>query len=290
MNIRPVSELHPGCTPKIGIYANVPASLYFSLNAMNHSTLKRMKKSAAHFKHEATKEAGDGARLGTAAHTLLFEPQNFKPIQPPINPKTGNPYGMDTKAWETYAAEHPGAIILSDAEVLVVREQVSAIKAHRTLGPPMTDPSGLNELVLVWYDDKTELLCKAKIDRFVPGFGALDLKTVDIAIGADGGAFARQAMNLSYHTAQVFYQRGMRACGLTDTTFVFAVVESARPFGIKVYELGDATLACGRSLIVDWLDALAKAIKTGEWPGYSDGVETLEAPEWYLKAFGIGVD
>lgn len=290
MNIRSVKELHNGCTPECGIYPNVPASLYFSLNAMNHSTLKRMKKSPAHFKYEAVREAGDGARLGTAAHTLLFEPQNFKTVPPPINPKTGNPFGSDTKAWAEYAAQYPGALIISDDEARATREQVSEIKAHRTLGPPMTDPAGLNEVTLVWDDEKTGVRCKAKLDRYVPGFGALDLKTVDISIGADGGPFARQAINLSYHSAQAFYQRGMKACGLADTTFIFAVIESARPFGIKVYEMGEATLKCGQSLIVDWLDDLAKAIKTGEWPNYHDGVTTLEAPEWYLKQFGVGAE
>lgn len=290
MNIRAANELHPGCTPECGIYPNVPAALYFSLNAMNHSTLKRMKRSPAHFKFEETREVGDGARLGTAAHTLLFEPERFKPIPPPINPKTGNPFGSDTKAWAEYESHHPGALIMSDDEARATRDQVSAIKAHRTLGPPMTDPSGLNEVTLVWDDEKTGVRCKAKLDRYVPGFGALDLKTVDITIGADGGAFARQAINLSYHSAQAFYQRGMKACGIPDLTFVFAVIESARPFGIKVYEIGDETLKCGRALISEWLDDLAKATKTGEWRCYHDGITTLEAPEWYLKQFGVSMD
>lgn len=285
VNIRPASSLHPGCMPSPGIYTNVPFSLYVSLAAMNHSTLKRMKKSPAHFKYERAPSVGDGARLGTAAHTLLFEPANFKPIQPPINPKTGNPFGMGTKAWEEYAAANPGALIMSDDEVRVCREQVSALKSHATLGPPLIDDAGINEVTLVWVDEETTVLCKARLDRYVAGFGTIDLKTVDVSIGSDGEGFARQAINLSYHSAQAFYQRGMKACGLKDTSFVFGVVESAAPFGIKVYELGDATLRCGEVLVSEWMGKLAKCLRTGEWPGYHDGITTLDAPEWYLKRF-----
>lgn len=278
-------DLHPGCTPAHGVYVNVPFPLYVSLAAMNHSTLKRMKKSPAHFKYERATEPGDGARLGTATHTLLFEPERFKPIPPPINPKTGNPFGSGTKAWDEYAAQNPDALIMSDDEARTCREQVSALKAHATLGPPLTADNGVNEVTLVWTDEETGMLCKARLDRYVPHFGAIDLKTVDINIGSDGEGFARQAINLSYHSAQAFYQRGMRACNLTDTSFLFAVVESDAPFGIKVYELGEATLRCGEVLVSEWMGKLAKALRTGEWPGYHDGITTLEAPEWYLKRF-----
>ena len=291
VKIRSVEELHNGCTPECGIYPNVPSSLYFSLNAMNHSTLKRMKRSPAHFRYQKEYKPSDGARLGTAAHTLLFEPEKFKPILPPINPATKAPYGSNTQAWATYAAAHPGALIMGDDEQRSTREQVSALKAHRKIGPMITDPNGINEVTLVWMDEQTETLCKARLDRYVPSVGALDLKTVDISIGAADGPFARQAISLNYHSAQAFYQRGMRACGLPDLSFVFAVVESDRPFGIVAYELGEKTLGAGMSLVNGWLKTLAECRATNEWPSYPDkDLTTLEAPLWYLKQFYEDMD
>jgi len=288
VNIRSVKELHPGCTPECGIYPNVPASLYFSLTPMNHSTLKLMKQSPKHFKYQERKGVGDGARLGTAAHTLLFEPEKFKPIPPPINKTTGRPFASDTKAWAEYAAANPNALIISDDEVNTTRELVSELKAHSKLGPVLTEPTGLNEVVLVWDDELTGIRCKAKLDRYVPGFGVVDLKTVDISIGAKSDGFVRQAINFFYHSAQAFYQSGMRACGLTDTTFLFGVVESARPFGIVTYSLGQPTLRCGGKLINGWLRDLEYAQRTGVWKGYSDDITVLEAPEWYLRMFDEG--
>jgi len=255
---------------------------------MNHSTLRRVKQSPAHFKYHRdhrTDNQTTSKRRGTAAHELLLEPDKFEKrvMLGPINPKTGACYGDGTKAWDEFAAANPGRIILTEEEIDSLRSMVEAANKHEDLGPLLAAP-GESEVCIVWDCPITGLRCKARIDRRLrtsAGGVSIDLKTCE---SADDVSLSKSLVAYGYGTQDAFYSRGRKALGLDDVS-VFAAIESERPHGIRVYRVGGESRRLFDQMVIEWLSRVAHCQKTGEWPGYDTGVIDVEPPTWFFKQF-----
>lgn len=277
-------------SPKPGVYPGVSFEEYASWDALNHSTLKHAAKTASHFKaarDNPDTESTPALAIGTAAHALLLEPERFKRdvVAAPINPKTGNAFGRGTKAWEEHADAHKGKIILTTEELTDLRAMAAKIHANPDASTLLT-AEGMSEVAIVWDDPTTGLRCKARVDRYVPAFGRIDYKTTESA--ADGD-LQRSFINYSYHTADVFYSRGFEALKMNARS-VFIVQEKSAPYEARVVKIGGETLQCAEVVVGEWLELVARCVKSGEWPGYSEGVHVVDAPEFYFKKFANALD
>jgi hypothetical protein len=212
---------------------------------------------------------------------------------------------VDAGGWQTKearqardAAYAAGNIPLLTKEVRVVERMYEATMAHpdcRTLFEPGTFTP---ELVIVWRDEPTGLMCRAMIDA-VPHYGVhmtmVDLKTK--AGHADPASVSTSMAKYSYHQQLAHYAAGCRAIGLADTiTPVLVVcgkepphVPLCRPVDAEAIEVGEI---CNRKA----LDLYAECTASGVWPGYDDpGGERipLTLPGWKRYAFraaqGAGV-
>lgn len=280
MNVRPAAEFNPQ-SPQVGIYRGVSDESYFAANAVNHSTLKEIERSPAHYKL-ALKKGGrdsDAKRLGAVAHLMLFQPSLVagKIVGPPINPKTDKPYGMDTNAWRDHAAEHPGKLIVSPQEMQDAALAVQAIREHRELAPIMCE-SVENELVLVWEEDG--ILFKAKIDALTSSDMG-DLKTTK---NAEDRAFARSIAEYSYHTQAALYLRGAIHLGISVDRYVIGAVEQ-ETYQIACYELDSHFISIGHTKVTEWIGKLRNCLMTDEWPGYTPKIVPISPPMWLLSQF-----
>lgn len=277
--------------PKPGIYSGVPFDVYLSINAINHSALKTIARSPAHYRwaieHPDEQKDTDSKRLGTAEHCLLLEPARFERdvIPAPINPKTGKAFGGETKAWAEYAADHPGKIIVSDEELARLHGMAASVAAHPLASRILSDP-GTNEVTMVWVDETTGLRCKSRVDARRDGLGIrADIKTCE---DASERGMAAAMVAYGYDTAAAFYARGAKALGIDHEAHALICVESAGPFGVAVYRVADATFGIGETRVKEWLSTLKRCIDTDSWPAYSDKVVELEAPTWYLQRWSDG--
>ena len=280
MNIKSAAEFKPQ-DPQVGIYRGVSDEAYFSAKAVNHSTLKTIEQSPAHYKI-ALKKGGrdsDAKRLGALAHMMLFQPGRVETatIGPPINARTGNPYGSDTKAWDEYVAQHPGKLIVSQEEVQDATRAVQAIREHPEMSVIMCNAVE-NELVLVW--EECDLMFKAKVDALAtPIMG--DLKTTK---NADERAFARSIVDLWYHTQGALYLRGARCLGIDVEHFVIGALENETYLPV-CYELDEHFLLIANTKIQEWIDKLRKCTETNHWPAYPTGVNSISPPHWLMSQF-----
>ncbi len=71
--------------------------------------------------------------IGSAAHTLILEGreryQREFAVGGPINPKTGQPFGSQTKAFAEWAAQQSKPV-LSDAQAALVEQVAAAVRGH----------------------------------------------------------------------------------------------------------------------------------------------------------------
>ena len=116
--------------------------------------------------------------VGRAAHTLILEgSERFDEdytVGGPINPKTGQPYGANTKAFAEWA-RRVGKSVLTDSQYELVIQMHEGVRSHEVAMTLLSD--GTPEAVV-----RTEYCgvpCQTRMDFYDPFFGLVDLKTCD---------------------------------------------------------------------------------------------------------------
>lgn len=274
--------------PAPGIYPGIDFDTYTRWDALNHSTLKRIAQSPAHYQYHREHRTDcqtTSKRRGTAIHELLLEPERFdrRVLLGPINESTGKCYGDTTKAWGEFEARNPGRMILTEDEMDSMRSLLASVQSHPDLGPLLA-AEGDCEVCIVWEESITGLRCKARIDKRVRtsrGNIRLDLKS---CLSADDGALERSLVDYGYGTQDAFYARGCKALGLDDIS-IFAALETEQPHGIRVFRVGQDSAKAFDELVYGWLHRVSSCQQTGVWPGYDTGVMDVNAPLWWLKRY-----
>ncbi len=113
---------------------------------------------------------------------------------------------------------------------------------------------------------------RARFDWLAPGV-IVDLKTTVHA----GHEFAHSVRKYRYHLQAAMYQRIAQLCGIEGCDFIFIAVERDFPYGVGVYQLSKADMGNGLNMYCDLTQELARCEKENDWPGYTAGIETLEA-------------
>ncbi len=186
---------------------------------------------------------------------------------------------VDAYDWKTKAAREvrdaayaAGDIPLLAREVPVVDAMYAATMAHPDCSRLFAPGTFTPELVIVWRDEPTGLMCRAMIDA-VPDYDAhmlmIDLKTK--AGHADPGSVSTSMAKYSYHQQLAFYRSGVLARGLAETVTPVLVVcgkdaphvPLCRPVEEDAIRMGEV---CNRKA----LDLYATCLASGQWPGYDD--------------------
>lgn len=65
--------------------------------------------------------------------------------------------------------------------------------------------------------------------------------------------------------------------------FAFIAVEKKPPYAVGVYVLDSEGVEIGRAQYQHDLRVYAECVRTGEWPGYGDKIQTISLPAWYAN-------
>jgi exodeoxyribonuclease VIII len=270
-----------------GVYPGTSFDAYLALDAWNASAVKNARTPAhlATARDEPSKKQTAQMVLGTALHARLLERTTSVKliIDGPINPATGKGFGTGTKAYDEFAAAHPGKIILARDDRKSLDLMADKLMAHPRARTLIETP-GLAELVLVWDEPAAcpgrsgpvLVRMKARVDKLIHGLLAWDLKSTD---DASPDAWAWTIKNYGYHIQQDIYRRGLRAHKLPDR-FAFMLSENEAPYEPEVYEIDDrprwpdgpTTLEVARHHVDRALSMIAACESSGlprpKWPGY----------------------
>jgi len=165
-----------------GVYPGLSFEDYCNIDAVNSSSLKLIRKSPAHFRGAYLKKYSpptDAQMLGTQIHSAVLEPKKFNEefaIQPEyIKTRRG-------QAWEELVEEMGGAeFVIRTRDLETIESVKNAVHLNDPINQIIEEANkgeGEVELSIVWRDEGTGVLCKARIDlvHFAKGI-ILDLKT-----------------------------------------------------------------------------------------------------------------
>lgn len=182
-------------------------------------------------------------------------------------------------------ARQEGAVPLKPADWDTVHAMAAAIQAHPFAGKLFTPGTGQPEQVLVWRDDTTGVMCRAKLD-WLPHTGRTPYLVPDYksSVSVDPEYLRKAVHNYGYHVQAPFYLRGVAALGLAEwPAFLFVAQEKEPPYLVTVFQLSDLAMAIGDKRCDEALATYARCVKAGEWPGYATDIEEIDLPPWAAR-------
>lgn len=272
---------------------------YFSDDALNFHTLWDFQKDPKLFAagYFETKETTDAMRLGTQLHQLVLEGDDVFNAEnalwtPPVNEKTGKPYGAGTKnyadALDAWTAANPGKTAYSEEEWNALAGMRDAIRNHPAAGPilfPEKDaPEHVSELKFRG-DFMPGWFVKGAIDRYDPELGIIDLKTCAEMERFDGyETFKKTCIYGGYLEQLAFYQIMFREIldprndtdpDKTYPPVTIVGVEKKPPYRVAVFQPDEETQRGARGKIYALLAEYMEAVGTDTFRSKYDEILTI---------------
>lgn len=294
-----IADIQPGVIEGMDIDA------YHSSPGISKTGLDRINRSPARFyalsldpNRPPEKELA-GQLEGQLAHCAILEPDEFDkryvtlPANAPDRPteamlKAKSPSESSIarqKWWAEWDRNNNGRIIITHQQRETALRQADAVRQLPDIREALA--AGRPEVSAFWRDPATGVLCRCRPDWVHPagqsGVVLLDVKTYSDASPAE---FRRQCARKRYHVQDAFYSDGFElASGLEVLAFVFVAVETDYPFHASAVMLDLMSRQQGVEDARRNLDTYAECLRTGTWPGYSPGIETVSLPTWALTSY-----
>lgn len=251
----------------------MPREEYDQIQAENWSKLKHLARSPAAYSYRAANPEHDTAarKVGRAVHLAVLEPERFADSVAIWD--GGRRYG---KEWNAFVSANAGKELLKRDEFRQCMALQTAVRSDPVAAPHLM--RGAAEQTVLWTDEVTGIKCKARTDWLNDVLA--DLKTTRDA-SPDG--FARESWQYRYHTQLAFYSDGLRAAGERERPVLIIAVESAPPYPVVVYRLGEELLQHGREEYRELLSRLKGLRELGPEAfatGYATCELDLALPRW----------
>lgn len=203
--------------------------------------------------------------LGRAAHTLILEGRNTFDTQyavgGPTNPKTGNPYGPNTKAFAEWAKAEGKPVLTRDQFDLLLRMQLGVVRNE--LATQLICDGEAEGVVRVPY---CGIDCQIRIDWLNAHRGIVDLKTCD-----DLTWFEADARRFGYVHQLAFYRAVLAQVIGRQLPVFFLAVEKKEPYRCGVWHLAADVLEIAEHDNVDAIKRLQRCEAVNDWPtGYEE--------------------
>jgi hypothetical protein len=220
--------------------------------------------------------------FGSAAHKVVLGDLDEKVVV------------IDADDWRTKAAKEErdearvcGFIPILRDDWEKVQEMAAAIQANPTAAALLAPDSGTPEQSLFWQDEETGIWRRARAD-WLPHEteGRMILVDYKSTRSAHPDRFSKSAVDYGYVMQADWYRTAVIELGLDeDPAFVFVAQDKEPPYLVSCSELTADDIAIGRHLNRQALDIYAECVRTDTWPGYSEGIVTLELPAYFTRKY-----
>ena len=242
-----------------------------------------------HEDHVAHKET-DAFNLGTAVHTLCFEPLEFAKRFFCVQeiPKRNSTIGK--VAYDGMIRQAGNRMVLDSEENYTVQSMARNVINHTVWKNLMKKINSEGqapciENSLAWIDDDHKVLLRSRPDFYTNDI-IIDLKTTK---DSSPGAFSRAVAEYGYHRQAALACAGLnKLTGRSYDNVILFVVDKNPPYFARCYVLNQSALQQG---IVEYKKAAeiyAQCCKTSDWPSYPEIVEDLDIPNWAYRSFDNG--
>ncbi|WP_151867919.1 PD-(D/E)XK nuclease-like domain-containing protein [Acinetobacter soli] len=264
---------------------------YHACPEFSSSQLKDILRSSAHFHSnnilkENERETKKHLDLGTLAHTLFLEPEQFENefvIGPKFDRRT-KAGKEEAAAWE---AENQGKIII-DEDMLQGAKRIANNLRGLSSYQLMQDHYGMAEASIFFTDPVYGLNLRIRPDYHIvpceafPNGLQFDVKTTT---DARPFKFMRSCADFGYDISAAMYREGFQQhYGTAEKPeFIFLVAESSAPFNVKQYRASDLFLSIGERRYNKAKELLAESLLIDKWNGYSTELEDISLPQYMLN-------
>lgn len=274
---------------------------------LSSSQLKAYLKSPRYFKHQLdnpTDEKSDTLRFGSLFHDLMASCaehwdngteaigqwlSRIAVFEPPVNEKTGQPYGSTTKRYaadyEAFLQANEGKLIASQAEIDTVNEMARSL----IFGCGAT--SGQVRKLLKWakatevsyfYGTEDGIRLKVRPDLLTNG-KIVDWKTCSLD-SLDEDSIARQIIKYRYDVSLSMYQYVIHAIEGRWLTPILVFVQKQEPFDAVMCDISEwcytydrdedfVKPGVGAMEFRKLLDLHTGCVRNNEWPGAETSIE-----------------
>ncbi|MFN3193860.1 MAG: PD-(D/E)XK nuclease-like domain-containing protein [Aureliella sp.] len=201
--------------------------------------------------------------VGQAAHALTLEgraafDKQFA-VGGPVNPKTGQVFGSNTKAFQAWA-DAQGKPVLTKSQAAMVEQLNHSVLVHPVAERLLDD--GVAEGVLrTTYRGAP---CQVRLDWFSPEHGIVDLKTCN-----DLTWFESDARRFGYLHQMAFYRSVVTQFAMMLVPVHIIAVEKKEPFRCGVWRVGQDVLGSCQRENEEAIERLLRCQRIGQWPtGY----------------------
>jgi PDDEXK-like domain of unknown function (DUF3799) len=277
-----------------GLYDDVSPEVYYGRyeGLARHSIMELMLDApvlARAWYDGGEEESSPALDFGVAFHMAALEPDRFAAtyaVEPDFgdcraNARTGTTKeegARNREARDAWRAAHAGAKYLSDEDAVRIRGMVEALHAHPVAGPIVK--YGRSEVTCRWRDKATGIECAARGDKWHEDLAWLyDLKGLE---DASWDGFRMASERYGFHRQEAHYRMGWATTGNTIGGMGFVCVRKRAPHLIGLYEHEPSDIEAGAAANRRALVAMAEALKTGVWPGYQTGFQTVKLRPWAL--------
>ena len=203
--------------------------------------------------------------IGRAAHVLILEGRDAYErgyaFGGPINPKTGQPFGTRTKAFQEWA-DTQGKPVLDDEQAALIENLNAGVRAHEHAVALLAD--GIAEAVV-----RTEycgLPCQGRLDWLNPQRGIVDLKTCD-----NLDWLQMDARTYGYAHQLAFYRSVVAVVTGSVLPVYMIAVEKREPLRCGVWRMGEEVLGVAQKENEEAIERLKSCRDRDHWPtGYED--------------------
>jgi len=264
------------------IIENMPFADYQAIDAVNMSSLKHIARSPAYYKWKLTQpdKQTDAMAIGSAVHCAVLEPLAFTDRYCSFGGRRAG------ENWTDFVEANPDKTILKLPDFDRVMQINNAVMGHELSKQILTNPTNKTEVVIVWTDPSTGILCKARLD-LVSDDCISDLKT---AADPTTWAFCKSAASYHYYTQFAMYANGWQVVTGDRLPVKVIAVGSQAPHEVVVYNVPGEPLNHGQDEYRAMLEMLHQCQKNDEWAEYcqSEPIDMV-VPGWCLP-FGADTD
>jgi hypothetical protein len=268
--------------PGSSVAPGIPDEAYHRMPEFSSSGAKALLESPAKFRYWQGKVRPPKKEfdLGHAVHKkVLGVGADVVEIPAKLLSSDGGIRSDDAKAW-VQKARDAGQVPMKASEFRPINDAAEAVLKHDKAAALFHQP-GHPEVSIMTVDPMTEVPIRARFDYLPfprsPRAIGVDLKT---SKDASPRGFAKAVYDYSYHLQQEWYRHAYRLATGEEVEFAFVVVELEPPYLVGYYNLSDAFMEMGRAIGAEARALYAECTRTNTWPGYDDGVVTLEPPFW----------
>lgn len=213
-------------------------------------------------------------QIGRAAHTLILEGRacftERYAVGGPINPKTGAPFGVGTKAYAEWA-EAQGRPVLTPDQAELVEAMAAGVQAHAQVQAFLASgvPEGVARASYRGLD------CQIRMDWYSVEHGIADLKTCD-----DLTWFEADTRRFGYIHQVAFYRSVLALVSGDPPDSIpvhFIGVEKKPPFRCGVWLAAPESLRQAAAENEAAMERLKQCQRTNSWPTGYETVRTFDS-------------